>query len=372
MERVNIVVLMSLAAALGLVGLRLVSPTAAPDLTMVPSDSTGNGFGPAGLRDRRLPPGQVGLSGGREGEKPGPHVPPPPGEERPPAAGKGITSASGASADLIAGVERRRAVLDAAHASGSAGSATTGADGWRENVEAARTGAVPPVHASGHDVNLPPADENKRHTFDFVEPPKEGTKDDVLLSLPLKGEVAPEVGGGAIQADGLVSKGGQIEFPDNAQLSFPVGNNVNSKAGTISFEVQPQWAGADQTNNALVSIRDEHVWENSLSIVKNYDALRFIIIDSGGAERNVNVPIGDWQAGEPRSVTATWDESTMTLFINGQEVGQNTLPNPLSFNTTTPIHIGSDFPGGQYVGASGTISNFTVYSRALAANELVR
>jgi len=370
MQRVNIVVLLSLAAAVGLIGLRLVSPNVAPDLTAVQADSTGPGFGPDGLRDRKLPPSRIAMYGGREGQKPGRSVPPPPGEERRPPGGAGSSGASGASAELIAGVERRRAVLGAAQNSSAPGSETT-ADGPPENMLAARSGGVgAPARAGGHDV--PAADENKRHTFEFVEEPKEGTTDGVLLSIPFKGDVTAEVGGGPIQADGLVSKGGEIEFTDAAQLSFPIGGNVNSKMGTISFEVQPQWAGADQTNNALVQIRDEHIWENTLSIVKNYDALRFIIIDSGGVERNVNIPIGDWQPGEARNVTATWDESSMALYVNGQQVGQNTLPNPLNFSATTPIHIGSDFPGAQYTGAGGTIRNFTVYARALGANEITR
>jgi hypothetical protein len=180
------------------------------------------------------------------------------------------------------------------------------------------------------------------------------------------------VGGGAFQTDGLVSGDGQVEFPEEAQFSFPAGSNVNSEAGTISFEVRPQWAGADETDNSFVQIRHEHVWENTLSIVKNNGALRFIIHDSFGVESNVNIPITDWSAGEPRQVTATWDGGGMALYVDGALVGQTPLNNPLNFTDSTPIHIGSDFPGSAYVGAGGWISDFTVYGRALGGEEISR
>jgi hypothetical protein len=193
-----------------------------------------------------------------------------------------------------------------------------------------------------------------------------------VLSIPLHGDVKAEVGGAAIQFDGLVSTGGTIEFPENAQLTFPAGGIVNSEAGTIAFDVQPQWAGTDPTNNSLVQIRDENTWENTLELVKNNDALRYIIHDSHGVEYNVNLPIDDWPPGEQRHVTATWSDSQMALYVNGQLVGQTALDNPLTFGDSTPVHIGSDFPGASYGGAGGAISGFKLYGRALDAGEVAR
>jgi len=371
MERVNIVVIASLAAALGLLGLRLFAPSAAPDLTTASADG-GPAFGPDGLRDHRLPPSRIAMHGeeDRHAPKPPGRGGPPPEEERRGSGGVGSRSGSGQSTALIAGVERRRDVLGAAQ--GSSGSIATEipADGLPDSVLGARNAAVPPPQAAARD--LPPADTTKRHTFEFVDQaPKQGTTaDDLVLSIPFKGDVKPEVGGDGMQSDGLVSNGGQVEFPTDAQLTFPAGGNVNSKMGTISFDIDPQWAGADETNNSLVQIRDEHTWENALQIVKNFASLRYIIIDSGGVEHDVNVPIDTWPSGESRTVTATWDDSNMTLYMNGQLVGQNTLANPLAFNDATPIHVGSDFPGASYSGAGGSISDFKVYGRALGADEI--
>jgi len=371
MERMRLILLAILVVAGALLGLRFLSPTVAPDLTAQSADTAASSLAPGGLRDRKLPAGRVAISGGEREEQKAPPAVPPPGEERRGVRGgsSGPTT-SGGSAELIAGVERRRGVLGAAQNSGGFGAADDAAVGGLTDLAlAGRSAAVPPS-AKGREENLPPADINKRQTLEFVDAPKPGGSDDVLLSIPFKGAVDAEVGGGAIASDGLVSHGGQVEFPDNAQLSFPVGNNVNSEAGTISFEFRPEWAGGDDTNNSLVQIRDEHTWENSLGIVNNFGNLRFVIHDSSGVERNVGMEIHDWPAGEQQQITATWNATTMSLYVNGSLVGQAELANPINFGSTTPIHIGSDFPGSAYSGAGGTISNFTVYGRALGADEV--
>jgi len=369
-ERVNIVVLASLAAALTLVGLRVLSHSTEPDPTPAESVAFGSAFSPDGMRDRKPPPGRVAMEGGsrRPGEPAQPGATP--GVEPRRRSGSGL-DANGQSAELIAATERRRELLERGPGRGFGASDEVSDPEMAGTLLAGRSGAVPRAPAEHEPPKPPQLDPNQRHTFDFVdEPRKDPENPDVLVRIPFKGAVDPDVGGGSIMADGLVSHGGDVQFPDNAQLTFPVGGNVNSSAGTISFDVQPQWAGSDETNNALVQIRNEHVWENTLSIVKNFDALRFIIIDSVGVERNVNIPIGDWQPNEPHSVSATWTEDSMSLYINGQLVGQQPLANPLNFSDSTPVHVGSDFPDASYVGAGGAIRNFTIYGRALAANEI--
>jgi hypothetical protein len=196
----------------------------------------------------------------------------------------------------------------------------------------------------------------------------DGAAPEVLLSIPLRGAVEPDRGAGPPpQTSGLVTNGGQVEFTEDAQYTLPASGNVNSAAGTISFAIEPNWAGADDSNNSLLQIRDENQWENSLGIVKNYNSLRYVIRDEQGVESNVNVYIDEWQPNERHLVTATWDDQRMTLSIDGAQVGESPLPNPLRFGETTPMHIGSDFPGGTYSGANARISDLTVSSTAPAA-----
>jgi hypothetical protein len=232
---------------------------------------------------------------------------------------------------------------------------------------AARTGTLPraggaievaPRHASEPVDELDPSDDPR--------PDANG----VLLSIPLKDSVDPEQGGGPTQAEGVEVKRDGVEFTEEAQYTLPARGHVDGERGTIAFELQPHWAGSDETNNSLLQIRDEHQWENNLQIVKNYNSLRFIIIDSAGVESNVNVYIDSWRADEPHRVTATWGEALMTLYVDGQQVGQSTLPNDLVFRDTTPIHVGSDFPGSLYAGADGRIRDLRIYGRPLAPGEI--
>jgi len=365
MERVNVVVLAVVAAALAMFGLRLWTNASAPEAAACPG--TLAFFRPAGgVHDRRLPPSRFALYGRRR-EVPRPQQPgaPPPEERREVRTG----SIPGAPAvELIAGVERRRAVFDAARAGGVViASVSTGevVDGGMGS----RIGVIPAA-AAAQSVTSSPVDTNKVHTLEFVDEPKPDVGAEVLLSIPFDGSVDPKVGGGPISAEGLVSDNGAVEFPPDAQLSFPAGHNVRGNAGSIAFDITPEWAGADPSDNSMVQIRRDNVWENTLGIEKNLDSLRFIIIDSVGVERNVNIPIDDWPAGEERQLTATWNRSTMALYVDGQLVGQNTLDHPFDVTPTTPIHIGSDFEGSSFAGAGGAIRDFTIYGRALNAQEV--
>src|SRR6185369_2180812 len=248
MERVNVVVVASLAAALLLVVLRLFSPT---DLS--PEERAAQPYRSRVTDDEQLPPGEKGWSSRHEGgaEQPGSQVPP--ADEK---GGGGDHSdrrrvARGA-ADLIPGSSGTRR---SAEARGGRGPTYTGVlpSSVSDSMAGSRVGAVPPArslsegHSVGHDDST-----NGRHVFEFVDdaPPERPAQDgapEVLFKLPLNGDVKPEVGSGAIQADGLVSQGGEIQFPDDAELSVPVGDNVKGDAGSISFEFRPQWAGSDET-----------------------------------------------------------------------------------------------------------------------------
>ena len=362
-ERVNVVVLASLLAALAMFGLRFWANATTPDPAASPATLPGF-FASGGVHDRRLPPSRIALySRRREAQRPD-SAPPPPEDRRQVRAG----SVPGApSVELIAGVARRRPVLEAARA-GGAMVARTVAEERIDGMGVSLIAGIPSARNDVHDSNSAPVDTNKVHTFELLDGAKPAPE--VLLSIPFDGTVDPKVGGGSINADGLVTDGGAVEFPADAQLSFPAGDNVHGNGGTISFDLRPQWAGGDPTDNSLVQIREEHVWENTLGIEKNLDALRFIIIDSVGVERNVNIPIDDWTAGQEHQLTATWTQRHMALYVDGQLVGQNALDNPFEVTPTTPVHIGSDFQGSSFAGAGGTIRDFTIYGRALTRQEV--
>jgi hypothetical protein len=84
----------------------------------------------------------------------------------------------------------------------------------------------------------------------------------------------------AVGDDGVV-------FDEDSYVTFPADGNVNGAAGTIQFEIEPQQAGSDKTSNSLVQTRNEHVWENRLQLVKNFNSLRFVFIDNTGQGRKI-------------------------------------------------------------------------------------
>jgi hypothetical protein len=368
MERTHLAVLAIAVTVVVFVGLQLFSSDDPAGDQQFAADVVPGMVGADGTSVRRLPLSRE--QSDREGERRRPGKP----SDRMGSDRRGSRPGGGGgtagSQDVIAGSGRQRNVVG----SGGGGRSAAGSGGGSDMLPGAVSNArIPgaPQPRSARDLNLPTGDPERR-TFEFVDDQPQADPNAPLLSIPFKGDLDIEAGGEPTQATGLVNKDDGVEFSSDAQLTFPAGGHVNGEAGSISFEIQPNWAGNDETNASMVQIRNEHVWENTLSIVKNLNSLRFIIIDEGGVERNVNMLIDTWQPGESHQVTATWGEALMSLYVDGNLVGQNTMPHGLNFFDTTPIHIGSDFPGTSYGGAGATIRDFQLYGRALTGDEVTR
>lgn len=161
-----------------------------------------------------------------------------------------------------------------------------------------------------------------------------------------------------------------LELKEDSVLAFPNAGNAKGDAGSISFDLDPEWVGADQTDNSFVQIRTPHGWDNRMQLVKNGRYLRFILTDNTSREADISLPIDQWEPGKPHTVTATWGEGRTQLYVDGRRVGQNTYEGRFEIPPNTPMYVGSDLPGGSYAGASATIQNFKVYGRALAEDEV--
>jgi hypothetical protein len=155
-----------------------------------------------------------------------------------------------------------------------------------------------------------------------------------------------------------------LKFTDQSQLTFAQAGGASGEAGTITFDVEPDWAGSDATDNSLVQIRAENQWENRLQLVKNGRYLRFILSDSLGREADISVPIDEWVPGESHSVTASWGDGRTSLFLDGRLAGSNTYDGQFDISPDTPLYLGSDFRTSDYVGAKATIRGFTVLKTA--------
>ena len=153
-----------------------------------------------------------------------------------------------------------------------------------------------------------------------------------------------------------------IKFTEDSELRFPDAGNANGEAGRITFEIEPEWDGSDATNNSLVQIRSEHQFNNRLELVKNGKYLRFILADNTGREADISVDITHWHQGDPHLLDLSWGEARTSLFIDGQLAGTNTYSGSFDIAPGTPMFLGSDHVGSNYVGANSTIRDFTLFN----------
>ncbi|MBI1815491.1 MAG: LamG domain-containing protein [Deltaproteobacteria bacterium] len=194
-----------------------------------------------------------------------------------------------------------------------------------------------------------------------------------VLALSFDNSVQPDKGDQATLAEGIAFDGQGTKFSEDAQFTVPNAGGLTGEAGTISFKIQPDWSGAEETDASLAQLRTPNEWDNRLQITKNGQYLRFLLADDTGHESGAGIPIR-WQPGEEHTVTATWGEDPTTgqklasLYVDGRLAGQspyygNFIP------PNGPLYIGSDHPGGG-PGARGTMSDFQAYNRALSLAEI--
>jgi concanavalin A-like lectin/glucanase superfamily protein len=357
MERGQIVFVGVVVAALGLFGLKLWSDqtadsaldsesrvaaarlaragglSGAPDtLNRAESASDGGYSRPGGPLRAGGPSGSAGIGGGRGGPD-----------------GHG-----GGSAEVLrAGGSRVNGVLGSSGSASSVGGSGGGSGG------AVNAG----VDSGGRGV---PKAAQKQNLVDFLSaqpptqadlaPAKTADGEDVALKLDKPEDISKQ-GGQAEdvqQADG----GDGIKVGDTADIKFP--NNVSPDAATISFKIQPDWSGSDQTDNALLELRGEHDWSNRIELVKNGDFLRFIVTPNSGQESDISVRITDWQAGDQHDVQASYGDGKTSLYIDGRLAGSNQYTGQLQFADNIPLHFGSDYPGSNYGGANSTFHNVSI------------
>jgi len=195
-------------------------------------------------------------------------------------------------------------------------------------------------------------------------------KQEPVLSISFDATTHPDQGESApIVVDGVTVDTGGARFDTNAQFALPDRGNASMVAGTITFWVQPDWAGASDVKSALVGLSTPHLWENRLGIFKDGAFLRFLICDNTGTETNVGTLITDWKANDRHMVTATWGDGVTSLYVDARSVGAAEYNGELDIPPTTPLYIGSG-EGGNVKGAAAKIGSFQVYNRALTRDEI--
>lgn len=357
-ERGQILVVATVVAALGLFGLRIWN-----------SRDTG-----AGLR--------VGDAGGLLGSGPGAEEDL--ASDGPRAAGgwrsRRESKSAGRGAGGFAGAHGSSGLggRGTAHTVGGAGSHRRGYLGQSGSARPGRGSSSGAFGADPGEDKLEPRvearDEARSQLLDFLgaQPPSgneilgdnvpDAPEDEVALEVKSTEDTEQASKAEDIDAPDFGDDG--IKFTEGSQMTFEQAGGASGDAGTISLEIEPDWAGGAQTDNSLVQIRDPSSFGNRLQLVKNGRFLRFILADNLGQEADISVDIRDWQPGELRKITATWGEGRTSLFIDGQLAGQNTYQGAFEIAPTTPLHLGSDYRGSDYAGANGVIRDFKLLTTA--------
>ena len=165
------------------------------------------------------------------------------------------------------------------------------------------------------------------------------------------GEIGTPNGAGF--AAGRYSGGLYIDNTDT--LTYETSGNLNRAQGAIEFWVQPRWKGDDGENHVFFEVGAE--WFNRIMITKDgANNLRLITWDSTH-EYGVAYGIGDWRAGEWHHVAATWDASSLALYVDGQRrdwTGNARPPDTLAAR----FSVGSTAAGGSQ--ADAVIDEFRI------------
>jgi hypothetical protein len=354
MERSHFLVIAIVVAALALFGLRFFSSSSEETelASLGGTDRYGERGGAAGDGSLSGRPGErrrLGSMGGGAGSDGGARLGP--GGER------GGGSGRMGSAEFAAGGSSRTGGGSLGQSgSGRAGELGGSASGGSAAV-VGKLGTSPSRKADLVDSlgSRPPTQS------DLDQPVKPQNGDDIALKIDVPDDIQENAGREQDVEKPDESDDG-VKVSEQGRIEFPNGGNASGDAGSISFKIKPEWAGSDQTDNALVQVRQEHEWNNRLEIVKNGEFLRFILTDDTGKEADISTRITNWQADEEHDIMASWNSETKRtqLYIDNQLVGENEFNGKLVIKEHTPMYVGADWRGSNYAGANATFYGFTV------------
>ena len=163
----------------------------------------------------------------------------------------------------------------------------------------------------------------------------------------------PGTPNGTTFVGGQYEQGVLIDATDT--LTYATESNIQRTPGTIEFWIRPQWNGGDGQSYTFFEVGDG--WFNRLRIMKDgANNLRFMVWDST-TEYGVAYNVGHWKAGEWHHVAATWEGTTIALYVDGQQRdSRDTARTP--DRLADSVYIGSSAWHGQQ--ANAVIDEFRI------------
>lgn len=351
MERGQVIILSVVVAALALFGLKIWSDRSAESSFEAASGAAAERLARAGGLRADGSGSDSGSSSGGEGGEFG-------------RTGGGSMRAGGALGGRIGSGADGRGSAETARGGlrGSGGGVVGGGSGSRVAGGGGSAGVAGGADGPGIGPKVQQRDSlveflgSQPPTQNELASPENAVGEDVALKLDKVDDIDEQGGEGRNVED--AEDGDGIKITEESNIQFP--NNVNPEAATFSFKIQPEWAGSDQTDNALLQLRGQHEWSNRLELVKNGEFLRFILTDNTGREADISFRITDWVAGEEHEIRSGYADGETWLEVDGRVVGRNRYEGQLDFQQGVPLQVGGDWPNSNYQPANSIFKDFQI------------
>lgn len=154
----------------------------------------------------------------------------------------------------------------------------------------------------------------------------------------------------------------------DAQSRVAVGDigAITAAAGTMSFWLKPEWESGNPDHANFVQLG-----EQGLRVVKDGKYLRFEYTNTGGDnELGGTADTTEWPSGDWRYVTATWQDGTLSLYVDGQQMYVNVPGLPPPVENAPRLYIGSFPPADGSLVPPAQLAQLIVLNRSLSNDEI--
>ena len=163
---------------------------------------------------------------------------------------------------------------------------------------------------------------------------------------------------GALEFDGIDN---YVDCGNDNSLNLDIGSwggwfKLNSIAGSSRFIIKSNETGTTGMYELFYN--------------NNYGYNRFDAEILVGSERYTASSPSGVNAGQWYHVFATYDAETLRLYINGQELGVNTMVSGIIDDNTGPLGIGAKTSDPTYKAFGGMIDDVRIYNHVLSQDEI--
>jgi hypothetical protein len=190
------------------------------------------------------------------------------------------------------------------------------------------------------------------------------------------GDKTPRLEGNVRYIDGIKGKAAVVGGKN--RILYQAANNISPQKGTCSFWICPlDWTPKTEHFNFFITFthRGDVQLQQTVRIIlyKMYnEASTTLLVQNATVPKtnSIKKDIALWQPGIWHHLAFSWDETKITLYVDGEKSA--TMP-PIPFPETDweNIILGIPYPSWAYLGTENTaVDELHLYSRVLSAEEI--